>query len=235
MECPDHGVVVAEVPWARPTSGFTRDFEDQCARLAVHTSKSAVSQLARIAWRTVGGIVDSVGTEARRRVDLLSGLRRIGIDELSYRKGHKYVTVVIDHDTGRLVWMAPDRDPATVRSFFAELGPEQTKELQLVSADGASWIDEAVRACPPHVVLCLDHFHVVQWATKALDEVRRRVWNDLRRRGRLDDAKDLKGARWALWKNPEDLTSRQKTSLAWIAVVNAPLYRAYLLKELFLC
>lgn len=231
VECRQCGVVVAAVPWARPDSGFTRDFEDQCAWLAAHTSKTAVSQLARIAWRTVGRIVDSVTTEARRRVDLLSGLRRIGIDELSYRKGHKYLTVVIDHDTGRLVWMAPGRDTATVRAFFAELGPERTKELQLVSADGAAWIDEPVRECAPHVVRCLDPFHVVQWATKALDEVRRQVWNELRQEGSHDDAKDLKGARWALWRNPEDLSSKQRTTLAWIAVVNAPLYRAYLLKE----
>lgn len=231
VQCRHHGVVVAEVPWARPNTGFTRDFEDQCAWLAIHTSKTAVSELVRIAWRTVGRIVDSVGNEARQRIDLLDGLRRIGIDELSYRKGHKYVTVVIDHDSGRLVWMAPGRDMATVRAFFDALGPERTNQLQLVSADGAAWIDEVVRERAPHVVRCLDPFHVVQWASKALDEVRREVWNDLRRGGSAGEAKHLKNARWALWKNPEDLSEKQKTTLAWLATLNTPLYRAYLLKE----
>jgi len=103
VNCLHHGVIVAAVPWVRPDSGVTREFEDQCAWLAVHTSKTAVSELARIAWRTVGRIVDSVGWEARQRVDLLEGLSRNGIDELSYRKGHKYITVIVDHDTGRLV------------------------------------------------------------------------------------------------------------------------------------
>jgi transposase len=79
--------------------------------------------------------------------------------------------------------------------------------------------------------LCLDPFHIVQWATKALDEVRREVWNAARKGGQKTLAKDLKGARFALWKNPADLTQRQAATLAGIAKTNAPLYRAYLLKE----
>lgn len=231
VSCKVHGVVVAAVPWARPGSSFTREFEDQCAWLAVHTSQTAVSKLLRIAWRTVGRILRSVGDEARSRIDLLAGLRRIGIDELSYLKGHKYVTVVVDHDTGRIVWMAPGRNTATVLAFFDDLGPERTKLLQIVSADGAEWIDNAVQARAPHAVRCIDTFHVVQWATKALDEVRREVWNDLRRTGDADSAKFLKNARWALWHNPGNLTANQQATLAWIPKVNAPLYRAYLLKE----
>ena len=97
VSCAEHGVVVQAVPWARPHSGFTRDFEDQCAWLAVHTNRSAVSDLLRVAWRTVSRIVRSVGDEARSRVDLLAGLHRIGIDELSHRKGHKYVAIAWGH------------------------------------------------------------------------------------------------------------------------------------------
>lgn len=231
VRCKEHGVVVAAVPWARPDSGFTREFEDQCAWLAVHTSQTAVSKLLRIAWRTVGRILKSVGDDARNRVDLLEGLRCIGIDELSYRRGHKYVTAVVDHDTGRIVWMAPGRNTATVLAFFDDLGPERTEQLQIVSADGAEWIDKAVKARAPQVVRCIDTFHVVQWATKALDEVRREVWNDLRRAGGTGSAKFLKDARWALWHNPENLTDNQQATLSWIPKVNAPLYRAYLLKE----
>lgn len=231
VRCKVHGVVVAAVPWARPGSGFTKEFEDQCAWLAVHTSQTAVSKLLRIAWRTVGRILMSVGSEARSRIDLLDGLRRIGIDELSYRKGHKYVTVVVDHDTGRIVWMAPGRDTATVLAFFDELGSERSELLQIVSADGAEWIDKAVQERAPQAVRCIDTFHVVQWATKALDEVRREVWNDLRRSGHTDRAKLLKNARWAVWHNPENLTANQQATLSWIQKANAPLYRAYLLKE----
>jgi transposase len=231
VNCAEHGVVVQAVPWARPHSGFTRDFEDQCAWLAVHTNRSAVGDLLRVAWRTVGRIVRSVGDEARSRVDLLAGLRRIGIDELSHRKGHKYVIVVIDHDTGRLVWMAPGRDKQALGRFFDDLGAERSAQLQLVSADGAGWIEEVVRERAPQATRCLDPFHVVQWATNALDVVRREKWNELREAGAGNNAHELKGARWALWKNPENLTPRQEKTLGWLAQSNKTLYRAYLLKE----
>lgn len=231
VTCLEHGVVVAAVPWARPNSWFTRDFEDQTAWLAVHTTRTAVSALMRVAWRTVTRVVEVVGEEACRRVDLLAGLRRIGIDEVSYRKGQKYLTVVVDHLSGRLVWMHVGRDAKTVGLFFAALGPERCKALDIVTADGASWIEEAVREHAPQAVRCLDPFHVVQWATKALDKVRREVWNDLRAAAEPDAARALKHARWALWKNPEDLTATQKETLAWIPKLNRRLYRAYLLKE----
>ena len=231
VRCPEHGVVVASVPWARANSWFTRDFEDQTAWLAVHTNRSAVSELMRVAWRTVTRVVEVVGEEARTRVDLLAGLRRIGIDEVSYRKGQKYLTVVVDHLSGRLVWMHAGRDAKTVGLFFAMLGPERCKALDIVTADGAAWIEEAVREHAPQAVRCLDPFHIVQWATKALDQVRREVWNDLRGAAEPDVAKALKHARWALWKNPEDLTPSQKETLGWIPKLNRSLYRAYLLKE----
>lgn len=231
VECREHGVVVAAVPWARPHSKFTRAFQDQCAWLAVHTSRTATAELMRVAWRSIGRMVELVGEEARRRVDLLAGLRRIGIDEVSYRKGHKYLTVVVDHDTGRLVWMEEGRDEATVRRFFDALGPERSQQLTLVSADGAAWISGVVTEKAPQAIQCLDPFHVVQWATKALDEIRRQVWNELRVAGADDRAKHLKNARWALWKNPENLTTRQHETLGWIPKVNRPLFRAYLLKE----
>ncbi len=231
VQCREHGVLVASVPWARPGSAFTREFQDQAAWITVHTSRTAVGQLMRIAWRTVGHIVEVVSQEARQRIDLLSGLRRIGIDEVSYRKGHKYLTVVIDHESGRLVWMEVGRDADTLRRFFNALGEERAHKLEIVTADGAAWIDEAVRERAPQAVRCVDPFHVVQWATKALDEVRRMVWNDLRDSALPHHADLLKDARWALWKNPEDLTASQRETLGWIPKLNGALYRAYLLKE----
>jgi transposase len=103
--------------------------------------------------------------------------------------------------------------------------------LTHVSADGAEWIHNAVTERAEQAVLGLDPFHVVAWATKALDEVRRGLVNDLRRDGKPDQAKSLKGSRWALLKNPHELTVDQRTTLAGIATTNKGLYRAYLLKE----
>ena len=231
VTCRDHGVVVCAVPWARHDARFTRAFEDQVAWLAVNTSKTAVAELMRIAWRTVGGICQRVVVEAQREVDLLDGLRRIGIDEISHRKGHRYLTIVVDHDTGQLVWAAPGRDRKTVDSFLDALGEARCKEITLVSCDMAAWIAGPIAERLPDAVRCVDPFHVVQLATDALDEIRREVWNTARKAGEVAAAKDLKGARFALWKNPESLTGRQRLKLADIKAVNGPLYRAYLLKE----
>jgi transposase len=231
VSCRRHGVVVCAVPWARHDARFTRAFEDQAAWLAVNTSKTAVAELMRVAWRTVGGIVERVAGEARREVDLLDGLRRIGIDEISHRKGQRYLTVVVDHDTGRLVWAAAGRDRKTIEAFFDELGETRCKQITLVSCDMAGWISGPVADRLPDAVRCVDPFHVVMLATDALDEIRREVWNDARRSGEITVAKDLKGARFALWKNPENLTDRQAAKLSTIQKTNARLYRAYLLKE----
>ena len=97
----EHGPTVIQVPWARHGAGHTRAFDDQVAWLAVHTSKTAVTELMRVAWRTVGAIVTRVVAEARAGRDPFDGLVRIGIDEISYKRGHRYLTVVVDHDSGR--------------------------------------------------------------------------------------------------------------------------------------
>jgi transposase len=242
IRCKRHGVLVAAVPWARHGSGFTREFEDQVAWLAVQTSKTAVAELMRIAWRTVGSIIARVWADIDALGDRLDGLTRIGIDEISYKRGHRYLTVVVDHDTGRLVWAAPGRDRTTVRAFFDQLGPERSRLITHVSADQADWIAEIVAERCPNAVQCADPFHIVQWATEALDEVRRQAWNDARRQGQTasdgyghrvatGNARRINRARYALWKNPDKLTDRQREKLAWIAKTDPRLYRGYLLKE----
>ena len=231
VACPQHGVVVAGVPWARHQAGFTRAFEDTAAWLATHTSRAAVAELLRVAWRSVGRMITRVADEQGQGTDRLEGLRRIGIDEISHRKGQRYLTVVVDHGSGRLVWAAPGRDERTLEGFFDALGPQRCATIELVSADAAGWIaNVVVRRCPK-ARICLDPFHIVAWATDALDEVRRETWNAARRGGDTTLAKELKGARFALWKHPGDLTARQRGKLARIAEVNRQLYRAYLLTE----
>jgi len=250
VRCPQHGVVVASVPWARHDAGHTYAFDETVAWLTTQSSKSTVTGLMRIAWRTVGSIITRVWDDIEAHCDRLAGLRRIGIDEISYKKGHKYLMVVVDHDTRRLVWAAPGRSSATVREFFDLLGPERCGQITHVSADGADFIDSIVAATCPDAVRVADPFHVVKWATEALDEVRRGAWNDARalaraepKRGRGrppadapprpggERARALKGARYSLWKNPENLSENQRIKLAWIAATDPRLYRAYLLKE----
>jgi transposase len=231
VRCPLHGVVAAQVPWARHGAGHTYAFDDTAAWLVTHCSKSAVRDLLRVAWRTVGSIVTRVVADAEAATDRFANLRRIGIDEISYKRGHKYLTVVVDHDSGVLLWAHPGRDQKTLEKFFDRLGDDRCAKITLVSADAAEWIATVVAERCTNAELCLDPFHIVAWATKALDEIRREVWNAARRDGQKAVAKDLKGARYALWKNPQDLTERQTAKLASIAETNKRLYRAYLLKE----
>jgi len=251
VRCPEHGVVVAHVPWAAHRAGHTTSFDQQVAWLAVRTSKSAAMELMRIAWRTVRAIVDRVWA----RIDAaqggptgtrLEGLRRIGIDEISYRRGQLFLTVVLDHDTGHLVWAEPGRDRATLYRFFDDLGPERSAQITHVSADSATWISQVVTDRCPAAVQCADPFHIVKWANQALGTVRTDAWRQARaagathkngrergrqRRDSTGAARQLRDARHALWKNPENLTDRQHQRLAWVAATHPRLWEAYRLKE----
>jgi len=241
VQCRTHGQTVAQVPWARHGAGHTRDFDAMAAWLAVRTSKSATCQLLRVAWRTIGSIITRVNDDVEATVDRLGGLRRIGIDEISYKRGHRYLIVVVDHDTGRLVWAGPGRSQAALNVFFDELGAERASLITHVSADMAEWIAKTVAARAPNAIRCADPFHVVAWAIEALDIERRRAWNQAAgrrvpastgRRGRTTGhSRKIARSRYALWKNPDDLNVRQRHQLDWIAKTDPTLWRAYLLKE----
>ena len=241
VQCRVHGPTVAQVPWARHDVGHTRDFDATAVWLTVRTSKSATCQLLRVAWRTIGSIITRVNNDVEAAVDRLAGLRRIGIDEISYKRGHRYLIVVVDHDTGRLVWAGPGRSEAALNMFFDELGEQRAADITHVSADMADWIAKAVAARAPNAVRCADPFHVVAWAIEALDIERRRAWNQAKgrkipessgRRGRTSgDSRQIARSRFALWKNPDDLNRRQRHQLDWIAKTDPRLWRAYLLKE----
>ena len=139
--------------------------------------------------------------------------------------------MVVDHHTGRLVWAAYGRDRKTVEKFLDLLGKERCEQIELVSCDDAEWITRPIAERCANAVICLDPFHIVKAATDALDEIRREVWNEARRAGNKQLAKDLKGARFALWKNPGNLSDRQQQKLSSIQQTNQRLYRAYLLAQ----
>ncbi|WP_241980602.1 transposase, partial [Cryobacterium sandaracinum] len=191
VSCREHGVIVAAVPWARHQAGHTHHFDSQVAWLATQTSKAAVTVLMRIAWRTVGAIITRVWADTEKLHDPFAGLTRIGIDEISYKRGRKFLTVVVDHDSGRLVWAAPGQDKATLGTFFDALGAERSALITHVSADGAAWIASVVAARCPNAVRCADPFHVVKWATEALDEVRKAAWTEARKQARLNESRTV--------------------------------------------
>ena len=201
LDCPEHGVIVEAVPFARHHVGFTRDFEALVAWLATKTDATAVTRLCRIAWPTVGAIVARVTAD---EIDpaRLEHLYEIGVDEISYKKHHNYLTVVVNHTTGDVVWTDEGKDTAALDRFFAALGPERSKRLTAISMDMGKAYPASAAKHAPKATICWDPFHVVKLATKALDVVRREHWNHLRKHADPDSASKFKGARWALLKNP---------------------------------
>jgi transposase len=259
IDCPEHGVLVADVPWAYPSSGFTKDFDLTVGWLAVYLPRSVVSEYMRIDWETVGRCVhrtlNDIEPERSRRLD---NLVNIGIDETSYKKGHKYITVIVNHDTNAVVWAAQGHGKTVLESFYKQLSKEQLSSIKVVTGDGARWITDCVREFTPDCERCVDQFHVVQWAMEALDEVRREVWNEAyadvkqlkkehpRGKGRpkeddpstaiiraaKEKAEEIKNSAYALGKAPEHLTEKQQLRVQMIAENNNRLYRAYRMKEM---
>lgn len=241
VTCPEHGVVTSAVPWARHEARHTWAFEQLAAWCATQMSGAAAAALLRCSWRTIGVMTRRVLADLRARAggDGLDRLRRIGIDEVSYRRGHTYLVVVVDHDSRRLVWARPGREQATVEAFFDELG-FRVAALTHVTSDAAAWIARPVRARAPHVVHCADPFHVVRWASVAVDEARRAVWNAVRRTraqggGRnkpaVGDGKTVNTATWALRKDVTAWTDAQKAAMTWVEINHPRLHQAWRLKE----
>lgn len=220
-------VVTEQVPWAPPRSGFTWEFEELVAYLAQVTDKTQVKKLMGISWETVGAIVERV---VSRRVDpgRLEGLRSIGVDEFSYRKRHRYLTIVVDHDRRRVVWAREGRSTEVLEGFFQELGIDRCFEIKNVTIDMSQAYLKAVENWVPQANVVFDRFHVQKLASDAVDKVRRSM---VREATAPEEARAMKRSRFALLKNPWDLRPGEKSKLSEIQKHNKRLYRAYLLKE----
>jgi transposase len=283
LRCPEHGVHVEGVPFARDGARFTRDFENLVAWLATKTDKTATCRLTRIDWATIGRVIKRVADEVID-TDRLTGLFEISIDEVAWRKGHRYLTLVGDHRRGCVVWGTEGKGQAAADEFFDELDPPpadppahggqpswqpepaimvpfgpcptvpaghgipgawlqdgseiepaifaRASRLTAVSMDMTGGYAKSVREHAPQATIVIDNYHVVALATKALDEVRREHWNELRHAGETDGAKQFKADRWALLRNPDDLTDRQATILAAIQAGGGKVARAWAMKEM---
>jgi transposase len=228
LRCPVCGVHLEAVPWARFGAHHTRDFEDVVAWLAQQMAKSPISRLLRVGWDTVGTIVERVVAD---RLDhhRLDRLVAIGVDEISYRRGQRYLTTVVDHQTGAIVWCAPGRNAATLQQFFDLLG-DRKHSIRAVSIDMSGGYQQAINHSIPHADICFDPFHVVRLGQRAVDQVRRDEWN-AHDRSHTRAGKWIKGTRWSLLKSPEKQTIDQLAKLGEVQQANRALYRAFLLKE----
>jgi transposase len=226
--CRRCGVRTMDVPWARPGSVFTRAFENEVAWMLQRTDQTTVARYFRISWRAVGRIARRVVAESLDG-SRLDGLQFIGVDEINYGRPQKFLTCVVDHISGRTVWAAPGKSAETLGLFFAELGPERSKAIEIVTMDMSAAYTKAVHDHAPQAEIVYDRFHVVQLLNAAVDEVRRegmRIADDKEKRS-------LKSIRWPLLKNPWNLTRKERQKLSELQRSNRRIYRAYLLKESF--
>jgi transposase len=264
--CPEHGVRAEAVPFARHGSEFTRDFECLVAWLATRTDKTTICRMLRIDWYTVGRIVERVCAD-ELDPDRLHDLFDIGIDEVSWRKQRRYLTLVVDHRRRCVVWGAEGSGEKAADAFFAELDPqprpspsgteppqiqaqspeqpdsggepqdpeppvgERASALRAISLDMGPGYAKSARKHAPQATICIDSYHVVQLANRALDEVRRDYWNQLRSLGDQQAAKRFKDARWVLLKRPENLTAKQTATYRELEQAGGEIWRAYTLKE----
>jgi len=248
LHCRDCGRVRTEtVPWARPGARFTRDFEDVLAWLAQRMDKTAITRLLRCSWEAVAQIVSRVVAD-HIEDSRLDQVYRIGVDEVSYRKGHRYLTVVADHDRdGAVIWAGDGRDHTVLEQFYDQLGEDGCAQLQAVSLDMGPAYKLATDNRAGHAQQCVDPFHVVKLANEAIDKARRWAWNAERAAnptakrppGRPPAGSPptptkprwVKHTRWALLKDPDHLTDNQLAVLDALRRERSVLYRCWQLKE----
>ena len=173
IECPKHGVLTEYIPWADGRSRFTADFSNEIAWMVCRMSKTAVALFEDIDWRTVGNCVKAAHDRIEPDITIrMHDLRRICVDETSYRKGYAYITVVYDMDRNRVVWVHEGNGLEIFRLFCEALSADERKKIEIVAGDGAQWIDTCTKEYFPNATRCIDFFHVVEWANEKLDKVR---------------------------------------------------------------
>jgi transposase len=226
--CRDCGVRLEAVPWARAGARYTRDFEDVVAWLAQQMAATPIAGLLRIGWVTVGRIVARVVADHLDETRL-RGLVCIGVDEISYRRHERYLTSVVDHEAGAIVWCSAGRNYATLQRFFAELG-DRKDSIRAVSIDMSGGYEKAIREAIPDAEIAFDPFHVCRLASRATDQVRRDEWN-AHERSHTPAGRWIKNTRWSLLKAPQNQTIDQLARLGEVQHANRTLYRAFLLRE----
>jgi len=223
--CPKHGRRVERVPWAAPAARHTHDFDRQVASLVQVADRTAVARVFGISWRTTGRIIKRVVDKEIPR-DLLSGLTAIAVDETSYKRGHRYLTVVYCLMTARVVWIGEGKSAATLGQFFEKIGKKRAARIELVAMDMSGGYKKAIEHWAPQADIVFDRFHVVKLLLEAIDEVRREICRDLSG----EERKAIKGSRFALLRNPKHRTPKDEVTIAMVHRSNRQLARAYELR-----
>jgi transposase len=231
VECPTCGIKVERVPWAEGKRTVTTAYAWFLARWAKQLSWAQVAEAFHTSWYTVYSAVEMAVSWGRSHMDL-RGITAIGVDEMAWGRGHRYVTVVyqIDQACKRLLWIGEHRKAKTLLGFFRWFGKERTAGLRYVCSDMWRAYLKVVAKKASQAIHILDRFHIMSHLNKAIDEVRAGEAKELARQGYEPV---LKKTRWLLLKRPENLTAQQDLSLRDLLQYNLKAVRSYLLKEEF--
>jgi transposase len=223
-----NSIRVEKMPWVIGKRRFTTAFACFLATWAKLLPWFAVSRTFRCSWGTVADAVDTVVEYGLANRDL-SGLRMIGIDEISRKKGHVYLTNVYDLESKTLIWSGEGRTKDTLRQFFNFLGPEKAAQLEGICCDMWQPYVDVIQEYVPQATLVFDKFHIIRHLMDAVDQVRK---DEIKEKGK-QHKELMKNSRYIWLKNPWNLTSKQQSRLGSLEKLNLKINRAYLLKEAF--
>lgn len=216
IRCPTHGRLTEEVPWAAPFSRITYRFEYLMLRYCQIMTQKAAAELLRIAKSTLSDLLHRAISRIRQG-HRIRDLKTIGIDEISYRKGHKYATLVYDIDRACVVWIGRGKARETIDVFFEkELTASQRARIRWACCDMSQAYIGAIEAHCPNATLVLDRFHIVRALNAAVDEVRKEQW----RVAGADERKALKGLRWLLYRHSSNRSRRDTRTLKALEKAN---------------
>ena len=231
VQCKTCGVKVEQVPWADGKKELSKVYMQFLANWARKLSWKEVACTFNTSWEKVFHAVEYV-VEWGKAHRSLDNIKAIGVDEVAYQIGHKYLTVVyqIDRDCTRLLWVGQERTEATIRSFFSFFGAQRSQQLEYVCSDMWQPYVKAIAEFASQALHILDRFHIVAMLNKAIDEVRASEHRQLQADGYEPV---LKRTRWCLLKRKENLTEKEEIKLNTVLQYNLKSVRAYLLREEF--
>lgn len=231
VDCKRCGVKVEAVPWAEGKHTLTNTYMQFLAAWAKRLSWQEVARVFKTPWGKIFHSVEWAVQWGLAHRDL-SNVSSIGVDEVLWQRGHKYLTVVyqIDSECKRLLWVGRDRTVRTLLRFFWDFGKERSAQLHFVCSDMWKPYLRVIAKKASQAIHVLDRFHIAMHMNKAIDEVRAQETRDLRAKG---VAPILTHSRWCLLKRPENLTASQEVRLADLLRYNLKAVRSYLLKEDF--
>ena len=229
IRCPTHGRVTEEIPWAAPSSRITYRFEYLMLRYCQMMTQKAAAELLAIPASTLSDLLHRAIARIRAGHQV-RGLTTLGIDEISYRKGHKYATLVYDLERARVVWIGHGKGRETIDEFFeGHLSAYQRAKIRWACCDMSQAYIGAIQAHCPNATLVIDRFHVVKALNAAVDEVRKEQW----RSAGAAERKALRGLRWLLYRHSSNRSRRDTHTLKALDKANRRIYRAWRLKDEF--